>query len=112
MRSLIEWRHLLLLPLLAVALITALQISGRTLSYQCSSPFSYFPFSGRAYSASIDHAVLAILMMSKLLVYREGDADFYIWLRRKARSFRLRKLLAALVALMNFFSSATSVDVF
>ena len=47
----------------------------------------------------IDHAVLAILMVGGLLVvYHESGADFYFYIW-------LRKLLAALVALMNFFSS-------
>lgn len=45
------------------------------------------------------------MMGGLFVVYHEGGADFYIWLRRKTRLFRLRKLLAALVTLMNFFSS-------
>ena len=125
----------LLLPLLAVALIAASAAFGAyalipmllallllsvlrngMLSFSTALFISCIVFGSvddffRLLLKQIDYAVLAILMVGGLLgvVYREGGADFYIWLRRKARSFRLRKLLAALVALINFFSSTTSV---
>ncbi len=60
----------------------------------------------------IGFAVLAILTVGgvlEVLLSGEGGSEFYIWLRKKSKSFRVKKLLASLVALFNFFNSTTSV---
>jgi hypothetical protein len=60
----------------------------------------------------INYTVLAILTVGGVfgvLLAGEGSRDFFIWLRRRAKTFRAKKLLVSFVAIFNFFSSITSV---
>jgi hypothetical protein len=67
---------------------------------------------GHSAVGEINYTVLAILTVGGVfgvLLAGEGSSDFFIWLRRRAKTSRAKKQLASFVAIFNFFSSITNL---